>query len=208
MLLQSRTVSLSLIWLSSAGLMLSYQNCGGQFSFGSKNSGQGATISAGGSPSTGSSSSSTGGASGTGAPGSTGNPTANPGESPTPGTDQDIVECDMGASNQIIELAATDPKIFLVGSSNQLVNNGDPNSNDNSGDGTETGRVCMSQNACLVLMNSYASVRSCTLHTGAATASSTATQCTAIFPGSLGTCKNATIVSDSQVAAILMTMGQ
>ncbi len=69
-------------------------------------------------------------------------------------------------------------------------------------------RICMSENACLKLINSYAVARGCSLQTGAATSAGATGQCTEIFPGSKGTCHNAAVLSDDAVAKLLTAMGQ
>lgn len=90
------------------------------------------------------------------------------------------VECDLKAPNTKIILSKT-----LEGASN-----------------ASCSRVCMSEHACLQLINSYASARSCTLAAGPAQSSASG-QCTAIFPGSKGTCKHAKILTDSEVLTLL-----
>ncbi len=68
-------------------------------------------------------------------------------------------------------------------------------------------RLCMSENACLNLINAYAGVRRCKLSTGAASSNATG-HCTEIFPGSKGTCHgdDTRIVSDEDVTNILEKM--
>jgi hypothetical protein len=67
-------------------------------------------------------------------------------------------------------------------------------------------RVCMSEHACLNLLNAYAAARDCSLAAGAATSQASG-QCTAIFPGSRGTCKKAQILTDAQVTDLITAMG-
>jgi len=69
-------------------------------------------------------------------------------------------------------------------------------------------RVCMSENACLKLINSYAAKRDCKLSLGASDLQDSEGQCTKIFPGSKGTCRNAGTVSDDRVTEILDLMGK
>ncbi len=70
-------------------------------------------------------------------------------------------------------------------------------------------RICMSEYACLNLVNDYAVTHDCSLAAGAATSpSSNGVQCTKIFPGSKGTCKNAKALSDSDVSALLAKLGK
>gem|GEM_PF-4245363 len=68
-------------------------------------------------------------------------------------------------------------------------------------------RVCMSSHACLNLLNDYALARNCSLDLGApSTAHSANAACTAVFPGSVGTCQHAKTLSDSAVVALLAAM--
>ncbi|MNT06457.1 hypothetical protein D3C72_1411230 [compost metagenome] len=69
-------------------------------------------------------------------------------------------------------------------------------------------RVCMSENACLKVINSYAAKRDCKLSLGASSLQDSESQCTRIFPGSKGTCRNAGVVSDEKVAEVLDLMGK
>ncbi|MBS1970798.1 MAG: hypothetical protein JSU04_10845 [Bdellovibrionales bacterium] len=70
-------------------------------------------------------------------------------------------------------------------------------------------RVCMSENACLKLINAFAVQHSCSLDASAPMAQADAgRQCTEIFPGSKGTCHNASIVTDAQVSELLKKMGE
>lgn len=63
-------------------------------------------------------------------------------------------------------------------------------------------RICMSENACLKILNDFAAARECSfVQTKDLTTAQR--QCTRIFPGSKGTCKNAKIISDQQIEALL-----
>jgi hypothetical protein len=74
-----------------------------------------------------------------------------------------------------------------------------------SGSNAAVSRICMSENACLKLINSYAASRSCKLAPGKPVSDSQ-TQCAKIFPGSKGTCKNARALSDSDIQNLLNKM--
>lgn len=77
------------------------------------------------------------------------------------------------------------------------------------GSNAQTSRICMSENACLNLVNEYAVSHDCSLAPGAATSpSSNGVQCTKVFPGSKGTCKNAKVLSDADVSALLVKLGK
>src|SRR5437868_6849241 len=96
--------------------------------------------------------------------------------------DAGLVECQLGSPNA---------KIIL-------------NSDFETGSNASATRICMSKNACLSIFNAYAAARSCSLSSGAATASAPAgTQCTQVFPGSKGTCHNAKALTDTQVKDML-----
>jgi len=70
-------------------------------------------------------------------------------------------------------------------------------------------RACMSRNACLSLINAYAVANSCSLVPGEPnSAGSNQAQCTEIFPGSKGTCHNATVLSDEDVLSLLKKMSE
>ncbi|MEQ1877650.1 MAG: hypothetical protein ABL958_13480 [Bdellovibrionia bacterium] len=147
------------------------------------------------------------------APGSTPTPTpAPPGVNPTPapecpgckkkdppGTpprgnkDDPPGQCD-GSGLVECQLASPSQKVVLSETFQQ-------------GSNTRRTRVCMSENACLVLLNAYTAERGCSLSKGAATTPGATAQCTEIFPGSKGTCKNAAVVTDEGLSAILTTMG-
>jgi hypothetical protein len=68
-------------------------------------------------------------------------------------------------------------------------------------------RVCMSENACLNIINKYAGEHSGNLVKGAATSkSSNHDTYTDIFPGSRGTCHDAESMSDDDVEGMLERM--
>ena len=94
-----------------------------------------------------------------------------------------VIECELGAPNVKITLSQD-----LSGGSN-----------------AENSRVCMSENACLNLVNTYAEARNCSLSLGLPTTLS-AQNCTGIFPGSKGTCHKAQVLSDDEVANLLKKM--
>ncbi|WP_413578138.1 hypothetical protein ACLVWU_06305 [Bdellovibrio sp. HCB290] len=72
------------------------------------------------------------------------------------------------------------------------------------GSNAQASRICMSEHACLEVINEYAVQHDCSLNPGPATSpSSNGIQCTKIFPGSKGTCHNAQVLSDKQVADLL-----
>jgi hypothetical protein len=64
----------------------------------------------------------------------------------------------------------------------------------------------MSANACLTLINAYAVARGCTVEPGAPTTPGATGQCTERFAGSFGTCHNASVISDEEVASLLESM--
>jgi hypothetical protein len=64
----------------------------------------------------------------------------------------------------------------------------------------------MSEFACLELVNGYAAARNCSLNSGPATTPGSNAQCTERFPGSRGTCHNATVLSDAEVMELLAGM--
>ncbi len=97
-----------------------------------------------------------------------------------------LVECELIAPNKKIVLDSS----LKVGSN-----------------ASET-RTCMSEYACLRLINAYSAKRNCELTVGASELSDSEAQCTKIFPGSKGTCKKAGLLDDSQVEAILAQMGK
>jgi hypothetical protein len=100
--------------------------------------------------------------------------------------DDNLVECDMGRANS---------KIILGGNLNLSPSN------------ASSSRVCMSENACLKIINDFAAKRDCNL-SKPISAGSSDHQCTQVFPGSRGTCKNAAKISDAEVAEILKNMQQ
>lgn len=82
-------------------------------------------------------------------------------------------------------------------------------SNVTIGSNAQVSRICMSENACLNLINEYAVSHDCSLSAGAATSpSSNGVQCTKVFPGSKGTCKNAKVLSDVEISALLAKLGK
>lgn len=100
-----------------------------------------------------------------------------------PAQEENLVECDMGRANSKVILTS-----FLKASPSN----------------SSATRVCMSENACLKIINEFAAKRDCSLSNSAAGDSDK--QCTEIFPGSQGTCKNAAKISDAQVSEILKGM--
>jgi hypothetical protein len=72
----------------------------------------------------------------------------------------------------------------------------------------QSSRVCMSENACLKILNAYAANHSCSMASGVVTSPGNPAQCTEIFPGSKGTCHNAKIISDAEIVKILDAMGK
>jgi hypothetical protein len=106
-------------------------------------------------------------------------------------TEENLVECDLGRPNTKVILSKTLK----------------------SGSNSSSTRVCMSENACLKIVNAYAEKHDCSIAKNSGSGSSGSSgshqkneQCTAIFPGSRGTCKNATKVTDLEIAAILKSM--
>lgn len=103
----------------------------------------------------------------------------------------ELVECVIKKSNAKILLAGS----LKAGTSNR-----------------SSTRVCVSAHACLGLINGYIESRGGSLTTGPASTSSlhsgASNQCTAVFPGSKGTCKNAQVLSDTEVNGILAEMGK
>lgn len=106
-----------------------------------------------------------------------------PQQPPSSGSQEsaDLVECQMLRPSKKIILSPE----FVVSSSN-----------------ASSSRVCMSRHACLELVNAYASEHNCSLAAGPGQEAE-AKQCTGVFPGSRGTCRNAAILSDAQVMDIL-----
>ncbi|MGZ3743287.1 MAG: hypothetical protein ACXWRE_07220 [Pseudobdellovibrionaceae bacterium] len=100
---------------------------------------------------------------------------------------QDLVECELMSPSMKIKLNQT-----FEGE----------HSNDSST------RVCMTENACLKILNTYAADHNCSMALGAATSTGNPTQCTEVFPGSKGTCHNAKVLSDDAISAILANMAK
>lgn len=94
---------------------------------------------------------------------------------------EEIVECELLSSNNKIVLST-----YFATGSNAILS-----------------RVCMSEKSCLKVINSYASQRNCKLQGAVESEASTENQCTRIFPGSHGTCKNAKVISDEEVLSLL-----
>lgn len=111
-------------------------------------------------------------------PGASPNP--DPSASPTPVVAQgDLVECQMLHPNR---------KIVLGEDLKQSPSN------------RSSTRVCMSEAACLQIINAYAVRHSCSLAYGEGEdPDDPQLQCTEIFPGTNGTCNNARILSDDEV---------
>jgi hypothetical protein len=77
------------------------------------------------------------------------------------------------------------------------------------GTNASSSRVCMSEDACLKVVNAYASERDCELVSGPAVAGASMNrQCTKVFPGSKGTCNNAKVFSDADIKSILGKMSK
>jgi hypothetical protein len=72
----------------------------------------------------------------------------------------------------------------------------------------QSARVCMSENACLKLINDYAAGHNNSMEKGPETSPGSPAKCTKIFPGSKGTCHNARVLSDEQIAGVLAEMGK
>lgn len=98
----------------------------------------------------------------------------------------DLVECEMLSSKNKIVLADS----LKIGS-NAIVS-----------------RICMSEHACLKLMNDFAAARDCSLDLAKSELSNSQKQCTRIFPGSRGTCKNAQVISDEELTVLLDKQAQ
>ena len=116
-------------------------------------------------------------------------------ESNQPKDKDDHTDDDKDASDSLVECELISPnqKIIL----DQLLK---------KGSNAFATRVCMSENACLKLINSYAAKRNCTLSLGASSLQDSEAQCTKIFPGSKGTCHNAGVISDEKVVEALDLM--
>lgn len=181
-------IRFSILSLSSLALMLVFQNCGAKFEFTS--SVAGAALVTTTTPT------------GDAAPDLDAAQPQVPGKAkPGVACDPDLENCDISTANKCAdfiecELGSANNKIIL--SSNLVL-----------GSNAQATRLCMSENACLNLVNAYASARNCAISTGAPAqvALNRSNACTAIFPGSKGTCKNANVISDDQVVKILSAMG-
>ncbi len=99
--------------------------------------------------------------------------------------ENDLIECELGAPNMKITFSQD----LEVGSN------------------AAQSRVCMSEHACLNIINAYAAARDCQMSLGPATKASHR-DCTEVFPGSKGTCHNAQSVSDDQVIDLLNKMAK
>lgn len=122
-----------------------------------------------------------------GGPGDSSKPPQAGGNNGKDGSDQsDLVECQMLHPNKKVVLSY---ELFVQHGNSSKV------------------RVCMSTNACLKLINAFAVQHSCSLDASAPMAAADAgRQCTEIFPGSKGTCHNASVLSDDQVTELLKKM--
>jgi hypothetical protein len=102
-------------------------------------------------------------------------------------------------SSPLVECELAGAKKKIVFGSNDLL----------PGTNASSSRICMSEDACLKIVNAYASERDCQLVSGPAAAGASASrQCTMVFPGSKGTCHNAKILSDSDIESILGKMSK
>lgn len=112
-----------------------------------------------------------------------------PGKKDKESSDQsDLVECQMLHPNKKIVLSY---ELFVQHGNSSSV------------------RTCMSTNACLKLINAFAVQHSCSLDASAPMAQADAQrQCTEIFPGSKGTCHNATVLTDDQVNELLKKLAE
>ncbi|MFM6929301.1 MAG: hypothetical protein ACKOX6_12615 [Bdellovibrio sp.] len=115
--------------------------------------------------------------------------------SSTSGSDDDSSSNDHG---ELVECELNGAKDKIVLSTNVA-----------TGSNAQVSRICMSENACLNLINEYAVSHDCSLSSGAATSpSSNGVQCTKVFPGSKGTCKNAKALSDAEISGLLIKLGK
>jgi len=103
------------------------------------------------------------------------------------------------ANSDLIECAISSNKNKVIFGDNQLLELSSKNS--------KASRVCMTENACLNLVNNYAAARSCSLSSGAAQSDSQG-QCAKVFSGSKGTCKGALALTDASVEKILGDMAK
>lgn len=99
----------------------------------------------------------------------------------------DLVECEIMGANAKVILGKS--KMLEIGSNASAT------------------RVCMTENACLKMVNSYAAGHDGTLALGAAKSTSQS-QVAKIFPGSQGTCKNALPLTDATVSKLLVAMSK
>jgi len=119
-----------------------------------------------------------------------GQPTPTPTSTPTPTPTPSPSPNDSVASGKIVECQMLHPNRKIVLSSDLEMSPSNASST----------RVCMSEKACLDIINDYAVTHNCSLAPGKdSAAADPQLQCTEIFPGSKGTCHNATILSDQQV---------
>jgi hypothetical protein len=114
-------------------------------------------------------------------------PPGNLGKNSQNASSSNLVECELGSPNLKIKLSLT---LNAQHSNDQAT------------------RVCMSENACLNIINEYAASHSDSMAMGAETSPGSTNQSTHVFPGSKGTCKNAQVLSDDQIVAILAEMAK
>ncbi len=139
-------------------------------------------------------------------------PTPPPSATPTPppgrGSGGDLVECELGAPNVKITLCQGDDdheKSHDKARSDSDSRANDERANEHSNDHKR--RVCMSENACLNIINKYAAEHGGKIVKGAATSKASKDDAfTDIFPGSRGTCHNAERIGDAEVESILERM--
>lgn len=97
----------------------------------------------------------------------------------------DLIECEIMGANAKVVLGKS--KLLEIGSNASAT------------------RVCMTENACLKMVNSYAAGHGGSLALGEAKAANES-QVAKIFPGSKGTCKNALPLTDATVQKLLAAM--
>jgi hypothetical protein len=139
-------------------------------------------------------------------------PTPAPSATPTPapgrGSGGDLVECELGAPNVKITLCQGDDdheRSHDKAQSDSDSRSNDDKENEHSNDNKR--RVCMSENACLNIINKYAAEHGGKIVKGAATSKASQDDAyTDIFPGSRGTCHNAERISDDDVDSMLEHM--
>lgn len=102
------------------------------------------------------------------------------------------------SSNGVVECELVSSSVKVSESSGIIVASHSNSSQD---------RICMSVTACMEIVNKYAADHDCTLNKGPATTPNSGKQCTDVFPGSNGTCKNAVVLSDDDVSGLLQSMG-